>query len=331
LARELGISDRAVSAALNPSETKVRLKPETAERVRKLASERNYRPDTSARSMRSGRFFNIGYFEAATSPVHYPLLGAEAGVCDVASELGYRVVLVKLPSNLSPEHNVIPSVFREAHVDALIVSHLGNLPQEHTEAIDSSTFPIIYLNEKKPRNAVYVDDVQAGRDMTTHLLSQGYRKIVFLHFEGASPHYSQGGYAHYSLADRSEGYREVMTAAGLKPEFKVSPETDWKSALEKSVMECADAEVFMCWDDLTAIRVLKVLYHLGRRVPENIAVTGFGDGESPMDVTSMRIPFYKMARVAVEMCIELIRQPDQKTLPSQVMNAELVVGETARS
>ena len=36
--------------------------------------------------MRSEKFFNIDYFEAATSPVHYPLLGAEAGVCDLASE-----------------------------------------------------------------------------------------------------------------------------------------------------------------------------------------------------------------------------------------------------
>ena len=320
MARELGVSDRAVSAALNPGETKVKLKLETSERIRKLAAERNYRPDTSARSMRSGKFLNLGYFEASSSPVHYPLLGAEAGVCDASAELGYRVVLVKLPTDLSAEHNLIASVFREAHVDALIVTHLGNLPDRYKEAIDSSTFPIIYLNEKKPRNSVYVDDVKAACEITRHLIAQGYRKIVFLTIESVLPHYSQ--------EDRAKGYRETMREANLEPEFKVVPDTTWKDGLSRAVAESSHAEVFMCLDDLTATRVYKVICRSGRRVPQDVAIASFGDGESPLDLTSMRIPFYKMARKAVEMAMKLIPPREQEWLPSQVLDAELVIGET---
>lgn len=323
LAKELGISDRAVSAALNPGETKVKLKLETAERIRKLASERNYRPDTSARSMRSGKFFNIGYFEARSTRFHYPLLGEEAGICDAASERGYRVVLVKLPSDLSLGDNIISSVFGEAHLDALIVSHLGNLPQKYKEAINGSMFPIIYVNEKRPKNAVYVDDVKAARDLTVHLAAQGYRRIVF---------FSIGGSSHYSEVDRSRGYREAMLAAGLTPTFKgITGDTDdfWKKALPQSLAECPDAEAFICFDDLTAHRILKALYRMGKRVPEDIAIASFGDGASAMDLTSMRLPFYNMARLAVEMSLELISS-QAKAVPSQVLEAELIIGETAR-
>ena len=53
LARELGLSDRAVSQALNPRASNVKLNPKTVERIQQLALERNYRRDSRARSMRA--------------------------------------------------------------------------------------------------------------------------------------------------------------------------------------------------------------------------------------------------------------------------------------
>ena len=55
LALELGVSDRAVSQALNPRASDVKLNPKTVERIQELAAKLNYRRDSRARLISSPR------------------------------------------------------------------------------------------------------------------------------------------------------------------------------------------------------------------------------------------------------------------------------------
>ena len=322
LAQELGLSDRAVSQALNPRTSNVKLNPKTVERVQKLATLRNYRRDSRARSMRYGRFFNIGYFEAKLRPNDWPLLGAEAGVYDEASAHGYQVALIRLPSQ--SEGDSIPSVFQEAHLDAMIISHAGNLPPALEKHIASSGFPIIHLNEKKPHNAVYIDDVGGAEALTCYLISLGNRKIAYF---GNSSLASQ----HYSYMDRMNGYTKAMRNAGLKPEIIEAPKSQPDAFLEW-IDSNKDVEAIVCYNDLTALNLFRQTYRLPLQIPDHLAMTGFGDDigrHCPVALTTMRNPFYEMGRAAVIMALKLV-EGRRKTIPSQVFSQELKIRNSTR-
>lgn len=321
LAQELGLSDRAVSQALNPRTSNVKLSPKTVERVQKLATLRNYRRDSRARSMRYGRFYSIGYFEAKLRPHDWPLFGAEAGVYDEASAHDYQVALIRLPAE--SEGDSIPSVFREAHLDAMIISHAANIPQSLEKHIAASGFPIVHLNEKKTRNAVYVDDVGGAETMTRYLISLGNRKIAYFGNSSANPHYSN--------MDRRNGYIKAMRKAGLEPEIIEVPPSQ-PDAFFEWIDSHKDVEAIVCYNDLTALNLFRQTYRLPLQIPDHLAVTGFGDDigrHCPVALTTMRNPYYEMGRAAVKMALKLV-EGSRKTIPSQVFSQELAIRNSTR-
>ena len=319
LARELGLSDRAVSQALNPRASNVQLNPKTVERIQELAARWNYRRDSRARSMRYGRYNNVGYFEAKKKATAWSLLGAEAGVCDAAIDHDYHIVLIRQPSEMADAPSSIPAIFRESNLDALILSHAGNLSEELEQIIDSSGFPVVYLNEKKAHNAVYVDDLHGAEEITRYLISLGNREIGF--------YIDSSEMSHYSATDRKLGYKNAMEQAGLTPNVlnsKPNSPSEFSAWLEAH----KELEAIVCYNDLTALRVFRHLYRTPLKVPADLAVTGFGDGFaldcSPVLLTTMRIPFYEMGKAALEMALELV-DGKQPTVPSRGFSQELVV------
>lgn len=272
--------------------------------------------------MRSGRFNNIGYFEAKKNADSWPLLGAESGVFDVACEHHYRVALIRLPSDLVKSSDSIPSVFRENNVDALILSHAGNLTSELEEVIDASGFPVVYLNEKKKQNAVYVDDYHGAIEITRHVIEQGKRRIVYCCTVGVD--------GHYSARDRLQGYHKAMEQAGLQAEVMEALEINpfWERDLHQWFRTRSDVEAIVTYSDYAALQVFRALQDTSRRVPQNLLVTGFGGdfGKecSPVPLTTMQTPFYEMGRAAAEMALELVTKGTE-SLPAKVFKAELVV------
>jgi LacI family transcriptional regulator len=328
LALELGLSDRAVSQALSPRASNVKLNPETVERVQKLAREKNYRPDSRARSMRYGRFYNVGYFEAKKTPHAWPLLGAESGVFDEASDNRYRVTLIRLPANLEKNGDSIPSIFREDNLDALILSHAGNLTDLVENAIDASGFPVVYLNEKKKHNAIYADDVGGMEEMTRHMISLGHREIAYV-----GPLLQQG--LNYSVADRRRGYCKSMTSAGLKPILLEISEsnTHWEKDLSEWFAAHPKVQAVVAYSDFTALQLFRIFYRQKIRIPKMISVSGFGDDFAnecaPVRLTTMKTPFYEMGRAAVKMALALIDN-QQNSVLSKRFPVELVVRDSTQ-
>jgi LacI family transcriptional regulator len=326
LARELGLSERSVSQALNPRASNVQLSAKTTELICELAEKRGYQPDTSARSMRYGRFFNIGYFEAKNTPVSWSMLGAEAGVFDEAIDHNYRVVLVRLPQNANDESADVPSIFKEANLDALILCHAGNLPKKFEEIIDASGFPIIYLNEKKRYNAVYVNDLDGAEEITTHLICEGRQRIAYLSVSS--------GELHYSISDRKLGYLNAMKNAGLAPMLLDYHDwIEWEEPFRRWFEANIDQiDAIVCSNDYWAVQALRVLYRYHDAFPGKIAITGFDDiakDISPLRLTTMSIPFYEMGRSAVRMALTLVNE-NKSRLPSCIVRPELVIRDSTK-
>src|ERR1043166_1520232 len=64
IAAQMGLSRATVTHVLNGRATELRIKPETQERVLKVAHELGYRANAAARAVRAGRFGNIALVQS---------------------------------------------------------------------------------------------------------------------------------------------------------------------------------------------------------------------------------------------------------------------------
>ncbi len=335
IASVAGLSTAAVSQALRPQpSSNIKLNPGTIERVRKVARDLNYQPHAGARSIRSNRFHNIGYFMAKTGLLTPTPSGYLAGVHDVAEEHDFRMTLIRLPATLADLSKAMLGVFTERNLDAIVIESYSELAHQIYDQIEATKMPIIFINDRHKSNSVYVDDVRGAAELTQHLIDKGYRKILFLHrrVEGGPP----VSRMHHSAKDRAKGYRETMKKAKLSPEFHtvltsdvVGPEValhddDWE------LISKFDAVV--AYDDDLANLVARSTYDRGLWIPDALAIAGFngdyGSFCSWQHLTTVRIPSYEMGRKAGEMAMTMIQKGPDTQLPSSVHRPSLVVGQT---
>ena len=319
IARELNVSKASVAAALSGRGGNTRVSEKTAERVREVARQLNYRSNASARAMSQQRFNTIGFFVAKKQSSDYSMSDVILNaIVDAAEKHGMTVLLVGIPT--MPEGmSLIPRSLNENCLDALIIQNAMTLSAEFQAAIEASKVPVVYMNEKAPNNAVYVDDVESGRIMTRHLVDTGFRKIGILAPVGAFPH--------YSAVDRVKGYLEVMARAGLSPMVKEPLSPVWRDVVREWVQSVDRPEVIFCISDQIALSVQQILYDLHLRVPDDIAIAGCNDEifahHSPVPLTTLHVPFAEMSRVSMEQVMKLVEKPG--TLPSVVLHSHLVV------
>ena len=327
IARMTGLSKASVRAALSGLGGNTRVSEATVLRVQEAARQINYRTNASAQAMRSQRFNNIGFI-LVNKEAHDYSFGdyISLGLTAAATEHEQNIFFIRIPTALDLSQK-LPRPLNEACVDGLIVQDSAQLSPEFVAMVEASGVPVVYLNEKRPTNAVYVDDIATGRVMTEYLLQQGFRRITFLAPMVRVPH--------YSTADRIEGYRLAMEEAALPAQVKRFPSQTWEAEAAEWLQSGDQPEAIFCHSDQVALVLQRVLYPLDIKVPRDMAIAGCNDehlaAHSPIPLSTMKIPFPQMARLAVDMLMRLI-ESKEKSLPSVVLKPELTVRlSTARS
>ncbi len=335
IARVAGLSTAAVSQALRPQPTSnIKLNPQTAERVRLVAQQLNYQPHAGARSIRSNRFHNIGYFAAKTGLLTPTPVGYLAGVHDIAEEHEFRMTLIRLPVTTDDYGKAMPSVFSERNIDAIIIESYSELAHQIYDQIRAIRLPIIFINDRNDSNSVYVDDVWGATEVTQHLIDKGYRKIGFIQrkIEGGPP----VSRMHHSARDRATGFRKAMKRAGRKPVFHTVVTSGVVGAgvnlTEEDWRVIAGFDAVIAYDDDLANLIARTAYDHDVRVPDGLAIAGFNGDYAALSawqrLTTVQIPSYEMGRKAGEMAFEMIKMGEDGSLPSSVHKPTLVVGQT---
>ena len=160
------------------------------------------------------------------------------------------------------------------HADGALVfaPHKGDpLPT----ALRLTRIPVVYGgrpgNGKRGTYAVDFDNKDGARLAVEHLYASGRRQIATV----------TGMLDHPAAADRLEGWRTAMTAAGLDPtdlaeagDFTMA---SGDAATAKLLARYPDLDAVFAASDLMAAGAMKALRAAGRRVPEDVAVIGFDD------------------------------------------------------
>ena len=311
-----------VSDVLKKRNDRIRASEDTRAKIFQVAKQLNYRPNGSARAMRQNHFNNIGYLSIQNDD-DYTIEAIESGICEVANRRNYRITLIKHRYDWNPTESDIPAIYREAHLDALIVNiWRHSLPAIAENLLTNAGFPILFFNDKRRYNSVYADDLLGTRLLMEHLFGQGYRRIAFLTFKKERIGIS------YSFTDRQRTYESLMKKAGLKPEVATMENHPFLDEVKAWVRD-SRPEAIICTNDNQTYVVQRALYELGLRSPDDVAIAGF-NGEilsriSPVPLTTIRLPFLKMAHTLAEMAINLSESPEKGPLPSVKFKPELVV------
>jgi LacI family transcriptional regulator len=296
VARLAGVSPAVVSYVVNNGPRPVA--EGTRRRVVKAIDRLGYRPNGVARALRSRRTWSIGLVVPGCSD---PFLARLAhAIEDEAFARGYSLLLGNPAGDRAREANYVRT-FQDRQVDGLIV--VTDAPTKDLASVYEGDVPmVVFTDDRVPGMAVStvrVDNVEAARVATAHLISHGHRSVCCI----AGTRGSAWG------QQRLTGWQQAMRGAGLKAPARqvrwagLEPSAAHRAAGELLSVARPPTGVFVATDQ-QAIGVLRAAADLGLSVPHDVAVIGF-DGIVDADYTvprlaTMRQPVVAMARRAVE-------------------------------
>ncbi|NOY37802.1 MAG: LacI family transcriptional regulator [Chlorobi bacterium] len=312
IARVLGISPSTVSRALKDHPD---IAAETKRAVKELAEELNYQPDPIALSLKKRQSHIIGVL--VPEIVHYFFSTVISGIEDLAYASGYRVMICQSNENFSHEVKNIDALLA-SRVDGILVSlSKETTSYRHLENIVEQRVPMVMFDrvaESLRVDKVVVDDLNGAYKAVSHLIEMGCRRII---------HYGTAQYLAIGK-NRREGYLRALADHNLPKRDEDIVRCDlYEDAVRitRGMMQRSPKpDAFFAVNDFTAIGTIKTLQELGYRVPEDVAVVGFTNGQiadviSPA-LTSVEQFGYNLGKTAVELLLERLNVPG-KTIPAR--------------
>ena len=301
------------SRALDPA-LPGRVAAETVRRVRDAADALGYRPDPTARSLRTRRSGFVGVVVPdLTNPVIPPIV---RGIEEVLWTAGLACLLADTDNDLEREAAVVAEL-RSRRCEGLIVASatrsgetLEELAREDvatvlvTRDIDAGTLPL-----------VAADDAAGVRAAVTHLAELGHERIAHV----------TGPLSLSTTARRLAAFLEALPGAGRPP--VVHGEAFTIPAGERAAAELLRAHdgvtAIVAGNDMIALGCYAALEAAGLRCPRDVSVVGHNDmplvGQVQPPLTTVAIPQYELGVEAARLLLARLRRGDGEQPPPRVL------------
>ncbi len=301
VAAKVGVSAITVSRALNsPGLVSEKLRGQILAAVDELG----YVPNRSARTLVSSRSHTVAVLIPSLSNTVF--IDTLAGINEVLDTKGYQILIGNTAYDDEKEERLLRAYLSHAP-DGVLLTGTRQRP-EMRQRLAKLGIPAVHMMELDPTNerlCVGFSQEEAGRQITSHLLERGYRRIAFF-----------GARLDPRVMQRLDGYRKALQAAGVySPDLeylnprpsRIGMGVEMLEVLRREHPEC-DA-VFCCNDDL-ALGVLTGCHRTGMKVPEQLAVAGFNDLEGAAwampTLTSVRTPRFQVGFEAATLLLSLM-------------------------
>lgn len=310
VARAAGVSRMTVSRALRANSP---VSKETRERILKVVRDMNYVPDQMAGSLSTKRSGFVAVLVPSLNNLHF----AET-VQALTAELekdGRQILLGYTDYSAEREEQLVEHMLKR-RPEAIVLSYDGHSDRT-VGLLGDSNLPVIELWERPDDpigHTIGFSNRKAAADMTAALIAQGYRNIAFLGEDDDD--WTRG-------AARHQGFADAMAQAGLsahrllrfgKPPLSIE---DGAAAAPLLLQTYPDTDCIFCVSDVPAFGVLSVMKQLGKTVPNDIGVAGFGNFEvgrfaSPT-ISTVSIDPKAIGRETGRLIRELLGDSDAKT------------------
>ena len=274
IARDLGVSVATVSRALKDSP---RISAEKREEIKSYAREHNFFPNIIAESLRKSKVQPLKIIGVIIPQLsHFYFSSILSGIEEEASARGYQLMVAQSKEKYENEVRICKA-FHENKVCGIIVSQAKNTTKyDHFQKLIHQGLPLVFFDRISTgvnASRVVVDDYMGAYAAVSHLIDTGCKNIAYY---GTSLTMEIG-------KNRYNGYKDALLKHGLKPDEQLIRTCDNRADAESitpDVMSLSNPpDAFFAVNDDTAIGILYSCKRMGYRVPEDISICGFTNGE----------------------------------------------------
>lgn len=318
IAKIAGVSLQTVSYVMNNNGS---VSEEVRARVRQIGKRMGYRPNRSAKAMRTGRSQTLGLVISDMSNPFYAEFAR--AVERAAAAEGYAVLLVDAQAPAAETAEIAERI-------AGLKSHPvdGVISAVRYPSVLTLDVPVVLLGVPvRGRDSVSSDDVRGGKALAEHLLSLGHRRfgLVTSPLPGGIP------IRRDALMERLRGEAEIVWEYETPASEMVAPDI-------AGFLLRRDVSIIVCSNDIVAISVQRALRDLGIVVPDDVSVVGYDDIPWAAIVTpaltTMRLPLADMGSAAVRFVVDRLHGPRRRArrvnLPVTLVVRESVAKPSAR-
>ena len=237
-----------------------------------------------------------------------------------ARKRGYSIILFNSDYNPQNEQEYL-DVVRRYRVDGVLAVPIRETSAEWQEYVKKLDVPIVTVTRRaKGLDSVYVDHIQAGSMVASHLLEQGFRRFLFIGKD------YDGKYV---------GFRQMLVQMGYGEQtanLVYQDDVQLKQALELWFRQASERGAVFAGNDIYALRVLDALRKLDVFIPKEVGVIGFDNTSTGRylnpRLSSVSQPIAQMAQEAVTRLLDRIEHPGQWEVLDYPLSAELVLRES---
>lgn len=328
LAALLNISVSTVSKALNDSHE---ISEKTRVRVKELAVKLNYKPNRIAQQLKTNTTKTIGVIlPTVTNPFFAEVLH---GIEMAATNNDYDIIVCLSNETLHKEKRSL-ELLSNGSVDGFImaVAREGQVKNQtdHIKDILKSKLPVLMFDRVVNDiecNKVIVDDFQSVFEATEHLIVNDKRKNILL----------VSNIEELSVGKlRIQGYTKALENHKLKPKILKldhALDVDVENKIYNYLKENKSIDAILSIDHVTGIVAINMAKKLGREIPKDLSVVGFGYEHTQL-LSSPKISIihqkaHKIGEMSTKLLIDTIKDEDLK-VQTIIVPSELKISESSK-
>jgi LacI family transcriptional regulator len=326
IARALNISPSTVSRALKNHPD---ISQDTKDTVNKYAKDFNYKPNTLALSLRMSKNNTIGVI--VPEIVHYFFSSILSGIEQIANAEGYNVIICQSDENYEKEIRNTKALVatRVSGVLASLAKHTTNY--DHFQEIIESDIPLVFFDRiciGINTDRVVVDDYAGAFAAVEYLIQTGCKRIAF---------YSSPFHLEISK-NRKNGYMDALRKYGLPVDdslIRVCDTREEAIIITPEILDRPDRpDGFFAINDHCAAGILYATKLAKLKVPQDVAIMGFSDGElakacDPM-LSTVEQHGYEMGKHAAKLLIDKINGETQGQYTNKIVKTNLIIRGTTK-
>ncbi len=319
-----GVSIATVSKALNDHAD---IGTATKERIRKVAKEMGYSPNSAAKALKTRRSYNIGILfvdEANNGLTHEHFSSILNYFKQTVEKQGFDITFINKGDSGASKMSYLEHA-RYRGFDGVFIACI-DFDNPEVQELAASDIPIVTVDYPFPNHpAVISNDEKGISDLLKYIYKKGHRKIAYLH----------GGPC-LVTDNRLGAFRKTARKLKLELPDAYLQRSDYRSTsqakkMTTKLLELPDPPTCILYpDDFAALGGLDAIAAKGLRVPEDISIVGY-DGirisrHLTPHLTTLQQDVQTLGKMAAEQLIRQIEDPPKGEPEHTTVNGKVYEG-----
>ena len=330
IAQELGVSVATVSRALQNSP---RISEERRRMIQTYAREHNFYPNVMGEALRHARVMPSKVIGVIVPEfTHYYFSSILTGIEETAMARGYYIMVALSAEQYEREARICEMFLRQKVCGVIVSQAKDTKSYEHFQRLIDAGIPIVFYDRictGVNASRVVVDDYMGAFNAVTYLMDTGCRRIAFY----GSPMQLE------ISKNRFNGYKDALLKRGLTYDESLIRICDNRQDAELITPDLFDGDyypdAFFAVNDDTAIGILYTVKRMGLRVPEDISICGFTNGQRAVACDPMLTTVEQRGKRVGEEAAEILIDKVEGHIPldkveKRVVRTRLIIRGTTR-